>query len=300
MNCISYVPSTYRHVIMRNSLYRFYTSLSICNNSTRTNCAKFSFITPSVQYFSSKPKRARISKQAKVADPLSEKEKDPFYYVVRKCDLIGFCKSQDQVSSLICDPSVGKKYNLRKENEELLVIFGHLVPCNFQQPNGLASLVEETMEETSLDKEGKMKSCIIEFDGASKGNPGKAGAGAILRTEEGKVIAKLCEGLGKTTNNVAEYKSLLLGLKYAFEKGFKKIKVKGDSSLIVKQVKGQWKCRNDNMKDLCDEVKMLKKNFDSFEISHVRREFNSDADVQANLGADLPDGEIHVESSIPC
>ncbi|KAG1362721.1 hypothetical protein COCNU_10G009400 [Cocos nucifera] len=78
-------------------------------------------------------------------------------------------------------------------------------------------------------------SCVLEFDGASKGNPGKSGAGAILRTEDGTVVSRLCEGLGNVTNNVAEYRALILGMKYALKKGFKQIRVQGDSYLVCMQ-----------------------------------------------------------------
>ncbi|KAJ3682442.1 hypothetical protein LUZ60_015015 [Juncus effusus] len=134
--------------------------------------------------------------------------------------------------------------------------------------------------------------CILEFDGASKGNPGKAGAGAIIRTQDGKVICRLCEGLGVVTNNVAEYRSVILGLKYAIKKGFKRIEVKGDSNLVVMQVEGKWQCKHANMISLHKQVIELKSKFQSFKIQHVRREFNSDADHQANLAVELHEGQI--------
>ncbi|KAH0991590.1 hypothetical protein GBA52_003073 [Prunus armeniaca] len=129
--------------------------------------------------------------------------------------------------------------------------------------------------------------CTLEFDGASKGNPGLAGAGAVLRADDGSLICKLHEGLGVRTNNVAEYRALILGLKYALKKGFTKIRVKGDSKLVCMQVQGLWKVRNQNMSDLYEEVKELKDKFLSFEISHVLRELNSEADAQANLAVRL-------------
>ncbi|WMV17509.1 hypothetical protein MTR67_010894 [Solanum verrucosum] len=79
-------------------------------------------------------------------------------------------------------------------------------------------------------------SCILEFDGASKGNPGPAGAGAVLRAADGSMVFRLREGVGVATNNVAEYRGVILGLKYALEKGFKHVKVKGDSKLVCMQV----------------------------------------------------------------
>ncbi|CAN6549032.1 unnamed protein product [Malus baccata var. baccata] len=127
--------------------------------------------------------------------------------------------------------------------------------------------IEHFTESPPLDTE----SCILEFDGASKGNPGLAGAGAVLRADDGSLICKIHEGLGVRTNNVAEYRALILGLKYALKKGFTKIRIKGDSKLVCMQVQGLWKVRNQNMSDLCEEVKELKDKFISFQISHVLR-----------------------------
>ncbi|XP_022159181.1 uncharacterized protein LOC111025600, partial [Momordica charantia] len=125
--------------------------------------------------------------------------------------------------------------------------------------------------------------CFLEFDGASKGNPGQAGAGAVLRAHDGSVICRLREGLGTATNNVAEYRAILLGLKYALQKGFTRIHVQGDSKLVCMQVQGLWKVKNENISELCNEVIKLKDKFLSFQISHVLRNLNSEADAQANL-----------------
>ncbi|KAG6497146.1 hypothetical protein ZIOFF_045034 [Zingiber officinale] len=202
---------------------------------------------------------------------------------------------------IVCDPSVSvyKGYNLRKETEEYLAsqglknplyslkaadlkedLFGEILPCPFQQPDGLAfppdksqspsppkrsndamdnleavgsssiPTAEQSKKQVKL-KHSLERSCILEFDGASKGNPGKAGAGVILRNPDGSLICRLRQGLGVVTNNVAEYRALILGMKYALKKGFKQIHAQGDSKLVCLQ------------------------------------EFNSDADAQANLGVEL-------------
>ncbi|RWW02411.1 hypothetical protein GW17_00034500 [Ensete ventricosum] len=126
------------------------------------------------------------------------------------------------------------------------------------------SLEAKTISRTNM-------SCILEFDGASKGNPGKAGAGAILRNLDGSVICRLREGLGVVTNNVAEYQALLLGMKFALKKGYKQIQVQGDSKLVCMQVEDLWQTKNQNMASLCKEVKGLKDSFLSFHINHVKR-----------------------------
>lgn len=143
------------------------------------------------------------------------------------------------------------------------------------------------------------KSCIIEFDGASKGNPGLAGAGAILRATDGSEIWRLREGVGLATNNVAEYRAVILGLRTALEKGFQHVHVRGDSQLVCCQIQGKWKTKNENMANLCKVAKELAKKFVSFAIEQVPREFNSDADVQANRAITLRDGEVQMEISGP-
>ncbi|KAF1877450.1 hypothetical protein Lal_00040165 [Lupinus albus] len=126
-------------------------------------------------------------------------------------------------------------------------------------------------------------SCTLHFDGASKGNPGPAGAGSVLRADDGSKVYRLREGVGVQTNNVAEYRGLILGLKQALKNGYKHIRVQGDSLLVCNQVQGKWKIKNQNMGILCNEAKELKNKFLSFQINHVLREFNSEADAQANL-----------------
>ncbi|XP_051114781.1 uncharacterized protein LOC127240257 isoform X2 [Andrographis paniculata] len=141
-------------------------------------------------------------------------------------------------------------------------------------------------------------SCIVEFDGASKGNPGQAGAGAVLRTADGSMVFRLREGVGIATNNVAEYRGAILGLKYALSKGFKHIRIQGDSKLVCMQVQGLWKTKTQNMTELCKVAKELKDQFVSFQICHVEREYNTEADAQANLGIHLRNGEIQVECDV--
>ncbi|XP_010477732.1 PREDICTED: uncharacterized protein LOC104756780 isoform X1 [Camelina sativa] len=158
-------------------------------------------------------------------------------------------------------------------------------------------LPSATMSVDSLDKVASIspeETCFIEFDGASKGNPGLSGAAAVLKTEDGRLICRLRQGLGIATNNAAEYRALILGLKYAVEKGYKKIKVKGDSKLVCMQIKGQWKVNHEVLAKLHKEAKQLCDKCVSFEISHVLRNLNADADEQANLAVRLPEGEVEV------
>ncbi|GAV81154.1 RVT_3 domain-containing protein [Cephalotus follicularis] len=104
---------------------------------------------------------------------------------------------------------------------------------------------------------------ILEFDGASKGNPGPAGAGAVLRFKD--------QSKGMATNNLAEYLSLILGLKYALNIGIKHICIKGDLKLVCMQVQGLWKINQEHLAVLCREARDLKDLFMSFQINHVLR-----------------------------
>jgi len=122
----------------------------------------------------------------------------------------------------------------------------------------------------------------IEYDGASKRNPGPAGAGALVRAPNGSVVCELREGLGVTTNNVAEYRALILGLCGALERGIYRVRVQGDSNLVCQQIQGNWKVNDPALKVLCKEAQSLMRNFVEFSIAHVDREFNSDADRLAN------------------
>ncbi|KAI6685862.1 hypothetical protein NL676_031775 [Syzygium grande] len=205
-------------------------------------------------------------------------------------------------------------------------LFGMLTPCPLQEPaaytgedtktNGPKETSHDALEEevsvtistdpsvkhvsSILKAEGaplslKCNSCILEFDGSSKGNPGTAGAGAVLRADDGSVICVLREGVGTATNNVAEYRAVILGLRYALEKGYRSIRVRGDSKLVCMQVQGLWKVKHKKMSELFQEVRRLKENFLSFEISHVLRGLNSEADAQANKAILLADGQVEEE-----
>ncbi|KAM7253254.1 hypothetical protein ACFE04_025872 [Oxalis oulophora] len=196
--------------------------------------------------------------------------------------------------------------------------FGQLVPCPFQQPaisigkpaavvpppsrlQG-TPLLNNVVHRPNLVLSGGSSvgckaalSCTLMFDGASKGNPGPSGAGAVLHSEDGSTVFLLREGVGHATNNVAEYRAVILGLKYALRKGFKHIRAQGDSKLVCMQIQGLWKINNQNLALLCKEAKELKDKFASFQINHVLRDFNSEADAQANLAINLRDGQVEDE-----
>jgi ribonuclease HI len=123
-------------------------------------------------------------------------------------------------------------------------------------------------------------------DGASRGNPGPASIGCSFVNEAGDEIASISEVIGSVTNNIAEYTALLFGLEKAIKDGISHIQVKADSELMVKQMKGEYKVKNEGLKNLFVQTLALSKQFKSFSIQHVRREQNSRADELANLALD--------------
>ncbi|MBU2103775.1 reverse transcriptase-like protein [Patescibacteria group bacterium] len=128
-------------------------------------------------------------------------------------------------------------------------------------------------------------------DGGSRGNPGPAGAGALVRNEAGETVVEVSEFLGNTTNNVAEYTAVLLALEALAQKlgaaaKDAEISVRLDSMLVVRQMLKQWKLKNEGLKPLAARVEELVSLFKSVTFEHVYREYNTDADRLANRAMD--------------
>jgi ribonuclease HI len=124
-------------------------------------------------------------------------------------------------------------------------------------------------------------------DGASRGNPGESGIGVILRDEEGNVIFSGGGYLGKGTNNVAEYEALIACLKKAATTGCTKLIVYSDSQLMVRQLQGLYKVKDKNLQKYFQQAnRLIRSGQFAFEISHIEREQNRDADLLANAGID--------------
>jgi len=123
-------------------------------------------------------------------------------------------------------------------------------------------------------------------DGAARGNPGKAGCGAVICDVDGNVMKELSRYLGYTTNNVAEYEGLLMGLEALLGMGRKKVVIQSDSQLMVRQLNGEYRVKDDKLKKLFAKAVHLLGHFDSYRIVHVPRERNKLADRLANKGID--------------
>lgn len=126
---------------------------------------------------------------------------------------------------------------------------------------------------------------ILNTDGASLGNPGPAGAGIVLRDSGGAILGELSRSLGKATNNEAEYRALILGLTEARSMGATRLKVLLDSELVVKQVQGLYRVKNSRLRPLYDRVMGLLQDMEAYDILHIRRELNTEADSLAARAA---------------
>jgi len=129
-----------------------------------------------------------------------------------------------------------------------------------------------------------MKNVVIYSDGASKGNPGDAGIGVVISTEDGTVLREIGEYIGQTTNNVAEYTALIRGLREAADLGATSVDISTDSELMARQLSGVYKVKSPNLKPLFEETVGLLRHFKRVSISHVMRELNKRADQLANEG----------------
>lgn len=131
-----------------------------------------------------------------------------------------------------------------------------------------------------------MSRLVVNVDGGARGNPGPAAVGAVLSTPEGVLLDERGELIGVATNNVAEYKAVLLGVALALEHGASELEVIGDSELIVKQIQGHYKVKNADLRPLHAEARAALGQIGKWSIRHVRREHNSHADELVNRALD--------------
>jgi ribonuclease HI len=124
------------------------------------------------------------------------------------------------------------------------------------------------------------------IDGGSRGNPGPAAYGVVMRDGRGEVVARLKKYIGQNTNNVAEYFGLIAALDYAQTHGIRALLVESDSELLVKQMRGQYKVKSEELKPLFERAKKMSQTLESFRIAHVYREQNREADALVNQALD--------------
>ena len=124
------------------------------------------------------------------------------------------------------------------------------------------------------------------FDGGARQNPGPAGYGVYIVDDQGTVLAELHGSLGISTNNIAEYNGLIAALRWAVDHNVDAITIKGDSLLIIEQMRGNYKVKNEGLKPLHMQARMLVMQIGNVKFEHVRREFNKEADRLSNIGMD--------------
>jgi ribonuclease HI len=139
---------------------------------------------------------------------------------------------------------------------------------------------------------------VAHVDGGSRGNPGPAGYGVVITNQARQKVAGLSEYLGHQTNNFAEYSGLLAALDYALQNGHKALRVVGDSELLVKQIRGEYKVKSPALQDLYQRARQMIAKLDWFSIQHVLREKNHEADRLANLAMDKGMGRLRPETHI--
>ena len=127
---------------------------------------------------------------------------------------------------------------------------------------------------------------VAYIDGGARGNPGPAGYGVRIEDEHGTLIEEFNGFLGTSTNNVAEYNGLLAALRYARQHGHRAVRIKSDSELLVKQMRGEYRVKNAGLQPLYREARGIALALDRVLFEHVRREHNKDADRLANLAMD--------------
>jgi ribonuclease HI len=122
----------------------------------------------------------------------------------------------------------------------------------------------------------------VNVDGGARGNPGPAAIAAVVQDEDGEVLEERSEAIGEATNNVAEYRALLLGIQRAAALGAGSLELVGDSELIVRQVNGEYKVKDENLRELYEQVREALGQISEWSIRHVRREENAEADRLVN------------------
>ena len=130
------------------------------------------------------------------------------------------------------------------------------------------------------------KTLTLFTDGACRGNPGQGGAGAVVMSVDGQVVSTAKKFLGHCTNNIAEYRALILGLEEALEHKPDTLRVYLDSELLVRQIQGVYRVKNPALQPLMTEVRSLLARFDAWEVDHVPRRENTLADGLANDAID--------------
>ena len=137
---------------------------------------------------------------------------------------------------------------------------------------------------------------VAYIDGGARGNPGPAGYGVSIQSPDGVVLDELHGGLGVATNNIAEYNGLLAALQWAVDHDVRRVHIRADSELLVKQMRGEYKVKNAGLQPLYVRARLLTAQLDDVRFEHVRREFNTEADRLSNVGMDEAEAQLRDEA----
>ncbi len=129
----------------------------------------------------------------------------------------------------------------------------------------------------------RVERVIIHADGSSRGNPGPAAIGATVKDEQGRLVARISQRIGRMTNNQAEYRAIIAALEAATRLGVKQVAMNLDSELVVRQIKGEYRVKNLSLKSLYQQVKQLTSRLEGYTINHIPRQQNTEADNLANM-----------------
>lgn len=157
---------------------------------------------------------------------------------------------------------------------------------NYGSTDTLMFNIKTTKEINMFQLNDKLPTYVLRFDGASKGNPGKAGAGAVLYKNDVEIWST-SRYLGNQTNNYAECFSMTLGITEACNREIKNLVVEGDSMLIINHLKKKWKVNNKNLKNLYLSIEKKLERFDNISFKHIYRNYNKRADELANIGVTM-------------
>jgi ribonuclease HI len=127
---------------------------------------------------------------------------------------------------------------------------------------------------------------IVHTDGAARGNPGPAGIGVVVTDQAGRTVQEIAEGIGPATNNVAEYRAAIAGLRAAADRGARTVLLRSDSRLLIEQLAGRFRVKNPTLQRLHQEARAEMKRFREVGLEHLPRKLNADADRLANAGID--------------
>lgn len=172
--------------------------------------------------------------------------------------------------------------------EQVEVFLRSFVRTNDVATADQSDLVEDITREavSPQEKSGTAKELVLRVDGAARGNPGPAGIGVIIQDAKGQVLETYKLGIGRSTNNFAEYTALLEGLKLVSKKNPQSLTIFMDSELVVKQIKGEYKVKHPQLKTMFVQVNQLLRRFPRWKIEYVPREQNRIADRLANEAID--------------